>query len=129
MNRFCACGEVYEPEKETGVMFQCLGLGGEGSCGEDWWHPECLMDIPRQKREDKKESEEGDDDDDETPLPEGFPKEDDFEGLVCYKCLEANPWLKRYAGTPGFLPPVFRRDVKDEVEKKEENDTDGCKEK
>lgn len=48
-------------------------------------------------------------DEDDTPLPPGFPHEDDFEGFICYKCVEANPWVKRYAGTEGFLAPVFRR--------------------
>ncbi|KAG4031940.1 hypothetical protein MFRU_008g02900 [Monilinia fructicola] len=43
------------------------------------------------------------------PLPPGFPDEDDFEGFICYKCVDANPWIKRYAGTPGFLAPVFKR--------------------
>ncbi|KAI9735772.1 MAG: hypothetical protein M1818_006381 [Claussenomyces sp. TS43310] len=50
-----------------------------------------------------------DTDDDELPPPPGFPHEDDFEGFICYKCVDANPWIKRYAGTKGFLPPVFRR--------------------
>ena len=43
------------------------------------------------------------------PVPPGFPHEDDFEGFICYKCVEANPWIKRYAGAPGFLAPVFKR--------------------
>lgn len=47
--------------------------------------------------------------DDETPLPPGFPDEDDFEGFICYKCVDANPWIKRYAGSKGFLAPVFCR--------------------
>lgn len=114
-------------------MFQCLGLGSvdTGGCGEDWWHPECLIGLPRDWHKKKKESEKqpstpfggGDaaddttaaattdatiDDDDETPLPPGFPAEDDFWQLICFKCLEANPWLKAYAGTPGFLPPVYQ---------------------
>ena len=29
--------------------------------------------------------------------------------MVCYKCVESNPWIKQYAGTPGFLPAVFKR--------------------
>jgi E3 ubiquitin-protein ligase UBR7 len=47
------------------------------------------------------------DDDDEPPMPPGFPAEDDFEGFLCYKCVEANPWIKQYAGTSGFLPALF----------------------
>lgn len=38
--------------------------------------------------------------------PPGFPKDDDFEHFICWKCVEANPWLRRYAGAPGFLPAV-----------------------
>ncbi|KAL4900830.1 putative zinc finger in N-recognin-domain-containing protein [Aspergillus multicolor] len=116
-NKFCGCGEDYDAHEEKGTMFQCLGLGTPetGGCGEDWWHPECLIGLPRDwyKNLDKKgttengDSKEHDDDDDETPLPPGFPAEDDFETFLCYKCLESNPWLKQYAGTPGFLPPVF----------------------
>ncbi|KAL7784864.1 hypothetical protein V8C37DRAFT_395137 [Trichoderma ceciliae] len=47
------------------------------------------------------------DEEDEPPMPPGFPNEDDFEGFLCYKCVEANPWIKQYAGTPGFLPATF----------------------
>ncbi|CAK40319.1 uncharacterized protein An09g04650 [Aspergillus niger] len=48
-NKFCGCGEDYDPHKERGTMFQCLGLGTveTGGCGEDWWHPECLIGLPR----------------------------------------------------------------------------------
>lgn len=130
---FCGCGDVYDPAKEKGTMFQCLGLGhlDSGGCGEDWWHPECLMGLPRQlstahpkisevpaEEEAKIENgapneahqtptaaqEENTADDDS--LPPGFPAEDTFDHLVCYKCVEANPWIKAYAGTEGFLPAV-----------------------
>lgn len=99
-------------------MFQCLGL--EGGCGEDWWHPECIMGLPRDWNKDvkpeKKENTEGGDDaeEQEAPVPPGFPEEDDFESFICYKCIEANPWLKQYAGTEGFLPAVFKRQPGDE---------------
>ncbi|KAL4737770.1 putative zinc finger in N-recognin-domain-containing protein [Aspergillus similis] len=117
-NKFCGCGEDYNAHEEKGTMFQCLGLGTTetGGCGEDWWHPECLIGLPRDwyKNTVKKEKPDNDgsnkqsDDDDETPLPPQFPAEDDFEAFICYKCVETNPWLKQYAGTPGFLPPVFK---------------------
>ncbi len=42
-------------------------------------------------------------DEEEPPMPPGFPKEDDFEHMICYKCVNAFPWIKRYAGSPGFL--------------------------
>lgn len=126
-NRFCGCGEKYDPHQEKGTMFQCLGLGTveTGGCGEDWWHPECLIGLPRDwykanRATEKHEVANGGDasndeggavqegDDEETPLPPGFPSEDDFWQLICFKCLDSNPWLKKYAGTPGFLPPVFK---------------------
>lgn len=48
-NRFCGCGESYDSDREKGTMFQCLGLGtvDDGGCGEDWWHPECLVGLSR----------------------------------------------------------------------------------
>ncbi|KAK5114190.1 hypothetical protein LTR62_002760 [Meristemomyces frigidus] len=132
--RFCGCGEEYDPENEKGTMFQCLGLGTveQGGCGEDWWHPECLMGLPRTavevakqgngvletvKEEDGEEGAVADEiavgeeaADHEThaeiPLPAGFPPEDDFDYLLCYKCVNAFPWIKQYAGTPGFLSAV-----------------------
>lgn len=156
-------------------MFQCLGLGTveEGGCGEDWWHPECLVGFTREnyaKTLEQPEAEttsgalekpdmsaeiteltiksestanaetnghmEGtepfhiaaingavtngnvvdgndiaaeakEDEDDDPPLPPGFPAEDDFDHFICYKCLAANPWIEKYAGSPGFLPPVY----------------------
>jgi E3 ubiquitin-protein ligase UBR7 len=132
--KFCGCCDEYDPEKEKGTMFQCLGLGTveEGGCGEDWWHPECLMGVPRQQPQPKpkqeaigalesvKEEVEGttaaaaaaaaennetnqEDHIDEAPLPAGFPAEDEFDHLICYKCVDAFPWIKQYAGTTGFL--------------------------
>lgn len=151
-NRFCGCECDYDAYKEKGTMFQCLGLGTveSGGCGEDWWHPGCVVGLgpnwyesasrsatPRKPEtegllqsitevaesvvdgeampdaqnesnvEEDVEAEQPEDDD--PPLPPGFPDEDDFEGFICYKCVDAHPWLKQYAGAPGFLPPVFRR--------------------
>ena len=120
-NKFCSCNTEYVAEEEKGTMFQCLGLGTleSGGCGEDWWHPECLMGLPRdwhkastaRTEELKPEPEDADDgvDDASQPVPPGFPDEEDFDGLVCYKCVEASPWIKSYAGTEGFLSPVFNR--------------------
>lgn len=148
-NRFCGCECDYDPFQQKGTMFQCLGLGTHetGGCGEDWWHPGCLVGLgPRwfekmvaekpmngevkpQKLENITEnaplatiseeaaeatnppvSDEPDEaDNDDPPPPPGFPAEDDFEGFLCYKCVEAFPWVKRYAGTPCFLPAVFFR--------------------
>ncbi|KAL4878601.1 putative metaphase-anaphase transition protein [Aspergillus karnatakaensis] len=116
-NRFCGCGEDYNAHEEKGTMFQCLGLGTveTGGCGEDWWHPECLISLPRDWYKTSKKNvgtENGvsneQEEEDETPLPPGFPAEDDFETFLCYKCIDSNPWLKKYADTPGFLAPLFR---------------------
>ncbi|OJD37126.1 metaphase-anaphase transition protein [Diplodia corticola] len=165
-NRFCGCGQEYDAHQEKGTMFQCLGLGTieDGGCGEDWWHPECLVGLPRDwyaKESNKKSEEHTDKDakndigngtaekvdgetvttngiaidvtngnaadvggrdefpdqedaaDEDPPLPPSFPAEDLFEHLICYKCVEAFPWIKRYASAPGFLPPVYRSDRRD----------------
>jgi E3 ubiquitin-protein ligase UBR7 len=170
-NRFCGCGADYDPHEEKGTMFQCLGLGTveDEGCGEDWWHPECLVGYTREEyakmiekpkveetthnvemsdalktegTEDDRTTNgqtnghteaaqatitgtidaavangtgidgndvaaEAEEEDDEPPLPPGFPAEDDFDHFICYKCLEVNSWLKRYAGSPGFLPPIY----------------------
>ncbi|KAI0904942.1 hypothetical protein F4824DRAFT_241407 [Ustulina deusta] len=144
-NRFCSCCVDYSANEQKGTMFQCLGLGTHetGGCGEDWYHPGCLVGqgpkwyekLPKQRlprptngstlapiSEDPAqdavngqqangtetvEDNEEDEEDGDVPLPEGFPDEQDFSLLFCYKCVEAYPWIKRYAGTPGFLPAVF----------------------
>ena len=104
-------------------MFQCLGLASEqdGGCGEDWWHPECVLGLGRgwaagTKPElnsstpprDNSPNLDGESSADTQPLPPGFPQEEEFEAFICYKCVEVNPWIKAYAGTVGFLNPVFK---------------------
>ncbi|KAK1917813.1 hypothetical protein P3342_000529 [Pyrenophora teres f. teres] len=165
-NKFCGCSQEYDPDQEKGTMFQCLGLGScNGGCGEDWWHPECLvgftreefskmiekpktndtdgvkdaMDIDKSTTEETKAEEkleeivppgqtsiaaavgngngvDGNDiatdgaeeeEDEDPPLPPGFPGEEDFDHFICYKCVAANPWIKKYAGSTGFLPPIY----------------------
>lgn len=135
-NRFCACECDYDPFEQKGTMFQCFGLGTEetGGCGEDWYHPGCLVGMGPKWFEKMKANgdataktqtngnglatiaEDGDDkndasavvdEEDEPPMPPGFPNEDDFEGLICYKCVESNPWIKKYAGTSCFLRAVM----------------------
>ncbi|RBQ85390.1 hypothetical protein VDGD_01492 [Verticillium dahliae] len=46
-NRFCGCECDYDPFQQKGTMFQCLGLGTTetGGCGEDWYHPGCLVGM------------------------------------------------------------------------------------
>ncbi|KAK4033857.1 protein mlo2 [Parachaetomium inaequale] len=138
-NRFCGCECDYDPFQQKGTMFQCLGLGTHetGGCGEDWWHPGCVVglgpkwfenmatdkvkaeakdtngslptiteDAETAEQNNNQGAEEAEDDNDPPPPP-GFPAEEEFESFLCYKCVEAHPWIKRYAGTPGFLAPVF----------------------
>jgi E3 ubiquitin-protein ligase UBR7 len=105
-------------------MFQCLGLGSveSGGCGEDWYHPECLVGLerdwykPEVNGNASKAQEQEEEGETSHPLPPGFPGEDDFEHLLCYKCVESNPWIKRYAGTPGFLKPVSRKEGSSSLE-------------
>ena len=105
-------------------MYQCLGLATEqeGGCGEDWWHPECLLGLPRNwylTLKDKHGQEEpvhngavrnmvdwsGQDED--HPVPPEFSHEDEIDTLICYKCTAINPWIKSYAGSTGFLTPLL----------------------
>ena len=108
-------------------MFQCLGLATEkdGGCGEDWWHPECVLGLERkakpkikeearpkpadQAEGPREENNEANDEDPDDELPQGFPSEDTFETFICYKCVDVYPWIKRYAGSTGFLPPISRK--------------------
>ena len=101
-------------------MFQCLGLAtqADGGCGEDWWHPECVVGLGRnwarehkieQKQENGARSADDEDDDAEKPPP-GFPAEEEFETFICYKCVDAHPWIRRYAGSAGFLPAIYKGD-------------------
>ncbi|KAI9802716.1 MAG: hypothetical protein M1825_002738 [Sarcosagium campestre] len=142
-NRFCGCEQEYDVNNEKGTMYQCLGLGTEadGGCGEDWWHPECLVGISRdwnkkasnlQKAAAKFEKNPDSEQDrqptngvplqsenndllaenvevDDPPAPPGFPDEDAFSAFICWKCVDAFPWIKRYAGSTGFLTPVLHR--------------------
>lgn len=93
-------------------MFQCLGLATEqdGGCGEDWWHPECLLGLGRDWWKKAGDVVPEGNVESSAPLPPGFPQEEEFEVFICYKCVEANPWIKGYAGTEGFLRPVFKKD-------------------
>jgi E3 ubiquitin-protein ligase UBR7 len=98
-------------------MYKCLGLGdvNSGCCGEDWYHAACLVGLDGEWQ-----AKEAAEDEDSPPPPPRFPHEDDFEGFICFKCVEANPWIKRYAGTDGFLPPVYQtQDAADTAAQKE----------
>ncbi|KAI1494153.1 hypothetical protein F5X96DRAFT_618401 [Biscogniauxia mediterranea] len=163
-NRFCSCSIDYNAHEQKGTMFQCLGLGTHdtGGCGEDWYHPGCLMglgpkwyeNMPRKKKAPSNDTangtlapiseddgpendsgnaprgeeqegggeEEEEEEEEDAPLPDGFPEEDDFFHFLCYKCVEAHPWIKRYAGTPGFLPAVFLQEEEQKEEQREEQE-------
>ncbi|KAF3760878.1 hypothetical protein M406DRAFT_228925, partial [Cryphonectria parasitica EP155] len=148
-NRFCACECDYDPFQQKGTMFQCLGLGTHetGGCGEDWFHPGCVVGLGpdwMEKTEGKNiqkaatvedgalppisedaetsapngngtsgNGNEAAEDGDDEPNPPGFPKDDEFETFICFKCVDAHPWIKRYAGASGFLPPVFYKTKND----------------
>ncbi|KAI5920946.1 putative zinc finger in N-recognin-domain-containing protein [Camillea tinctor] len=150
-NRFCSCSIDYNANEQKGTMFQCLGLGTHetGGCGEDWYHPGCLMGLgpkwyekmPKKKKEpsnndtangtlapiaedagpedDNGNAPQEEDEEEDAPLPEGFPEEDDFFHFLCYKCVEAHPWIKQYAGTPGFLPAVYLKEEQAEEQTEE----------
>lgn len=108
-NIFCGCGEVYDAHKQKGTMYQCIGIATEedGGCGEDWWHPECLLgwrkdwylqgDKPMSVNVDSTDE----DSKDEHPTPPGFPEE--LEAMMCYKCVGVSPWIKKYASSEGFM--------------------------
>ncbi|KAK6514182.1 hypothetical protein TWF506_008592 [Arthrobotrys conoides] len=100
-NLFCQ-SERYEAESELGTMYQCF-LGD--CCGEDWFHDRCILGSLSDGSADFSEDDSGD--------IQGFPDEDSFEYFICWRCVSANSWLLRYAGTPGFLEPVVRREVAD----------------
>lgn len=109
-------------------MFQCLGLATEvdGGCGEDWWHPECIVGLGRDwlqsmKSEPKPEKAAEENGEDESPLPPGFPEEDSFETFICYKCADVHPWLRRYAGSEGFLPPLYKQKLEHHEERRTED--------
>lgn len=72
----------------------------------DWLAKNLASARPQKKSDDDEQLEP------EHPVPQGFPDDEDFTTLVCYKCVKANPWIKQYAGTDGFLPPVmYKTDV------------------
>lgn len=137
-NRFCSCKCDYDPFQQKGTMYQCLGLGtaDTGGCGEDWYHPGCLVGLgpiwfenmnekrvrpvdralsaikeesnaPASDVKNSTDAEADMEDDNDVPPPPGFPDEEAFESFICYKCVDAHPWIKQYAGTAGFLPPVY----------------------
>ncbi|GAA6049601.1 hypothetical protein JCM3770_005029 [Rhodotorula araucariae] len=82
--RFCFCerGKNYDPQTETDDMLQCLVC-------EDWLHAACVG-LPHSD----------DDDDPAKPL-----RQDDFDQLICWRCVKGHPDVRRialrYAGVEG----------------------------
>lgn len=166
--RFCTCEILYEPEKETGMMHQCM-LGDV--CQEDWFHDSCMVgqppptyitskehkqeettkddlegkehqqeevtkgkdvteittpDTPAQPAEvaetieaaalvpeisavaEEYEEDEEDKEEESRAASLGFPKS--FGHMICWRCVDANPWIRRFAGYPGFFA-LARKDA------------------
>lgn len=94
---FCCCNRPYNPQEETGNMIQCyLGI----SCGEDWFHDECIMGYSvgkgrssaqavKQEDEDAELPREKKDGTPDTEALDYFPELDEFDQFVCWKCVSA----------------------------------------
>ncbi|WBW70795.1 ubiquitin protein ligase E3 component N-recognin 7-like protein Mlo2-like [Schizosaccharomyces osmophilus] len=89
--RFCSCDTFYDPEQESGTMFQCI------LC-EDWFHDRCLEASNQGK-----------------PLPDS----ESFEWVVCKDCVSKYkdcllnpqhefPYKKEELVVPQFLDEQFR---------------------
>lgn len=101
--KFCHCARDYNPTEETGNMLQCI-LGDV--CLEDWFHDYCIMGLPKFdpakpiKNEDDGvnkldslpepgvEASEIDDQDETEVAIDGFPRLDDFDCFICWKCVD-----------------------------------------
>jgi E3 ubiquitin-protein ligase UBR7 len=134
----CNCDYDAQKQKGTMFQCLGLGTAEEGGCGEDWYHTGCIVglgpdwykdqDFYKKKHSGPLETitedarigtdnengesgqvEDGEEEAEDMPHAPGFPEEDEFQGFICHKCVDAFPWIKRYAGTQGFLPPVFKR--------------------
>lgn len=143
--KFCVCGSTYD-ERETSIMFQCL-LGDV--CGEDWYHEECILGIPRSEAhkyrpkpraktypqgvnvlESLPEVDDTDDhasahhenDDDEDDTMEGLPNQSEFDAFVCWRCIDKHRQVFDKIKSVGIV--VERNPVKEEKEKEEKEKED-----
>lgn len=105
--RFCSCGMIYNPVRETRVMHQCY-LGDK--CGEDWFHQDCILgyrpglfhkepegagvnrldDLPSpgaEAAEDHRTTVTLPDVEDEVVH---FPELEGFSEFICWQCVEAH---------------------------------------
>lgn len=109
--RFCSCGELYNPLKESRTMHQCYF--GE-ACGEDWFHQDCILGYKQglfgratfagsgQNRLDDlappgedaeleaKARKDPEDNEYEVTIPH-FPELDSFSEFICWKCTSQYP--------------------------------------
>lgn len=105
--RFCSCGMIYNPVRETRVMHQCY-LGDK--CGEDWFHQDCILgyrpglfhkapegagvnrldDLPSPG------AEAAEDNQTTTTVPDvedevvHFPEQENFSEFICWQCVQAH---------------------------------------
>ncbi|KAG0673225.1 hypothetical protein C6P40_003398 [Pichia californica] len=83
---FCSCNNPYNPQFDSN-MIQCIfGI----SCGEDWYHDDCLMGFKPGFMNRKPLKIDDPNNYDLLPLP-GFPSFDSFETLICWKCASQFP--------------------------------------
>ncbi|KAJ3184874.1 hypothetical protein HDU85_001554 [Gaertneriomyces sp. JEL0708] len=92
--RFCWCRKMYDPEKEDGIMYQCLVC-------EDWIHDRCMSartSASKGSGSDLKQQ----DGDEKTPnsMDQCMPRED--EEYVCRYCVRKVEVLRRYKDVEGF---------------------------
>ncbi|KAH9849357.1 hypothetical protein C2E23DRAFT_870675 [Lenzites betulinus] len=107
---FCRCGRPYDAQNERETMIQCLAC-------EDWFHESCLNLRERPSSREptptpaldpaaEPEADDGASDASSSGLPPPLICADDYDALVCGRCVRRIDALRRVAGTPGALMVV-----------------------
>lgn len=148
--RFCSCDSTYDRQSERGTMFQCV-LGD--ACGEDWFHEECILGIPRESNAteptsktyprginvyDSLESatsdnvvrpeEDDENDSDEDDTIDGLPNQNEFVGFICWQCVEKHKdVLKKWSGWEGVALEGVERKKDGEKSEVKQNVDEGQK--